>query len=68
MYLKGTQHLNIVFDGSMQSRDTSGFFSYPKPDANIFVDVDHAGNKDDRRSVIGYVFMLGGAPISWQSR
>ena len=47
MYLKGTQHLNIVFDGSMQSRDTSGFFSHPKPDANIFVDADHAGNKDD---------------------
>ena len=68
MYLKGTQHFNIVFDVSLQSRDTSDFFSYPKPDANIFVDADHAGNKDDRRSVTGYVFMLAGAPISWQSR
>ena len=33
--LKGTLHLNMVFDGSMQSRDTSGFFSYPKPDEYI---------------------------------
>ena len=67
-YLKGTQNVGIVFDGSVTPKGTSGYFSYPKADAEVFVDADHGTNKDDRRSVTGYVFMLAGAPISWQSR
>ena len=67
-YLKGSQDKGIVFTGDVTGKDTSGYFSYPKADANIFVDADHAGHKDDRRSVTGYVFMLSGGPISWQSR
>ena len=66
-YLKGTQTKAIVFDGSVTNQDTQGYFSYPKTEATIFVDADHAGHKDDRRSVTGYVFMLAGGPISWQS-
>ena len=67
-YLKGSQDKGIVFTGNVSEKDTSGYFSYPKADANIFVDADHAGHKDDRRSVTGYVFMLADGPISWQSR
>ena len=66
-YLKGSQDKGIVFTWDVTGKDTSGYFSYPKADANIFVDADHAGHKDDRRSVTGYVFMLSGGPISWQS-
>ena len=67
-YLKGSIDKGIVFTGNVSEKDTSGYFSYPKADANIFVDADHAGHKDDRRSVTGYVFMLADGPISWQSR
>ena len=67
-YLKGSLDKGIVFTSNVTAKDTSGYFSYPKADANIFVDADHAGHKDDRRSVTGYVFMLAGGPISWQSR
>ena len=67
-YLRGTQNVGIVFDGSVTPKGTCGYFSYPKANAEVFVDADHGTNKDDRRSVTGYVFMLAGAPISWQSR
>jgi hypothetical protein len=33
-----------------------------------FVDADHAGSHDDRKSVSGYVLMLNGGAISWSSR
>ena len=46
----------------------SGENSYPKADARVFVDADHAANKDDRRSVTGYAFLLAGGPVSWQSK
>ena len=33
-----------------------------------FVDSDYARCIDSRRSVTGFIFMLAGAPLSWQSR
>ena len=33
-----------------------------------YVDADHAGCRDDRKSVGGYVLMLNGGAISWSSR
>jgi hypothetical protein len=33
-----------------------------------YVDADHAGNPDDRKSVGGYVLMLNGGAISWSSK
>eukprot|EP00961_Rhodomonas_salina_P024877 335118-Rhodomonas_salina.1 len=33
----------------------------------VFADADHAGDPEGRRSVTGYVVMLNGAAISWQS-
>jgi hypothetical protein len=67
-YLKGSVNLGIVYDGNTTSKDTQGYFSYPKANAQVFVDADHASDKDDRRSVTGYVFMLASGPVSWQSR
>jgi hypothetical protein len=33
-----------------------------------FTDSDHAGEKDERRSTSGYVFLCAGAAISWFSK
>ena len=35
---------------------------------DIYVDADYAADTDSRRSVTGHLFMLAGAPYSWQSR
>ncbi|KAK8918322.1 hypothetical protein KSP39_PZI021772 [Platanthera zijinensis] len=32
-----------------------------------FVDSDYAGDLDRRRSTSGYIFLLGGGPISWKA-
>ena len=32
-----------------------------------YVDSDYAGNIDDRRSTIGYVFTQSGGPVCWRS-
>ena len=55
-YLVGTVSLGLQFDGS-QSIELTGFS-----------DADWAGDIDTRRSTTGYVFNIGGAPISWSSR
>ena len=54
LYLKGTTDLCLHF-----GRNSSGVFGY--------VDSDHAKDIDNRRSVTGYVFPLGGCAISWRA-
>jgi hypothetical protein len=58
-YLKATSNVGLTYS------------KQPKELANRlygFVDADHASDSDDRKSVGGYVLMLGGAAISWSSR
>jgi hypothetical protein len=57
-YIKGTMDYGIVFN---------------KPDKKDieligYTDSNWCGDKDDRKSTAGYVFLYGGAPISWCSR
>lgn len=33
-----------------------------------FSDADFAANPDNRKSVSGHVYMLGGGPIAWHSK
>lgn len=33
-----------------------------------YTNFDFSGDQDDRKSNAGYIFMIGGAPISWSSR
>ena len=40
----------------------------PRVQPDFYVDADYANDPDSRRSITGYVFVLAGAPISWQSR
>jgi hypothetical protein len=68
VYLRGSQNKSIVFESDENSATTRGYYSYPKANAQFYVDADHATNKDDRRSVTGYTFVLAGGPVSWQSK
>jgi len=51
-YLKGTTDLSITFARQKGDVSTTGY-----------VDVDYAGDLDDKRSTTGYVFTLAGGPI-----
>jgi hypothetical protein len=72
-YLNGTKHLGIYYRPlSKGPKFPTGYVSsYNVSVTNLsvdgFVDADFANNLDDRRSITGYVFMMAGAPISWQS-
>jgi transposase InsO family protein len=56
-YLKGTQHYELTYSG----RD-------PRSSLMCYCDSDWAGNVDDRKSITGYTFLIGGGAVSWQSR
>lgn len=55
-YLKGTKDLCLHY------RPTAHF----RPEC--YVDADYGNNLVDRRSFTGFVYMMGGAPISWEAR
>ena len=54
-YLRGTKNQALCFRGSNIALQG-------------YVDVDMAGDKDNRRSTTGYVFTVGGTIVSWVSK
>lgn len=56
-YLKGTKDLGLKFGLCASEATIKGY-----------ADADWASDKDTRRSVTGYLFMHGGAAISWSSK
>jgi hypothetical protein len=58
-YLSGTRNYGIVYGGDLRDdRVVSVGYS----------DADYAANPDDRKSISGYAFMLGGATYTWSSK
>jgi transposase InsO family protein len=57
-YVKGTTDRVLTYTGTNDSQ----------PRLTGYSDADYANCKDDRLSITGYAFMLGGAAISWSSR
>ena len=55
-YLRNTISMGLTFRGSENPPVLTGFS-----------DSDYAGCVDSRKSTTGYVFFLGGAPVSWTS-
>jgi hypothetical protein len=55
-YIAGSADAGLVFSGS-SSLELEGY-----------CDADYAGDPDTRRSTTGYVFLAGGAAISWTSK
>lgn len=57
-YLRGSKNLGLLFQGNAAcGTNPVGY-----------CDVDWAGRRLDRKSTSGYVFLLGGAAISWKSK
>jgi hypothetical protein len=59
-YLKGTRKQTISYSGRL--------FKGDKVKITAYADSDWAMDKDDRKSTSGYVVMMAGGPVSWQSR
>ena len=49
------------------STDVSFHFGRTRGGVAGYVDYDFAGNLDKRRSLVGYVFTIGGCAISWKA-
>ena len=68
-HLQAAKHILRYLKGSREEKLT---YRRQTPEmANVlygYVDADHAGCTDDRKSVGGYVLMLNGGAISWSSR
>ena len=58
-YVKGTLGCGILFPASDMGKSC---------ELLGYTDSNWCGDKDDRKSTAGYVFMFGGAPISWCSK
>ena len=78
-YLAGTMDYGIKYSAASlkafgKSMMPQGYFDSRCPDEvaeqtlNVYVDADFANALDDRHSVTGYLFLMAGGPISWQSR
>ncbi len=63
-YLKGTSNHGITYG------PTTGQSPYNSPEIKLagYCDSDYAGDVDTRRSTTGYVFMVNGGAVSWQSK
>lgn len=64
-YLKGTIHLGLVYGSYPQSNIPAapslfGLIRYG--------DSSYAGDREDRKSVMGYCYFLNGAAVSWCSK
>jgi hypothetical protein len=59
-YLKGTINHALQYTGKLKPNE--------KVNITVYSDSDWAEDKDDRKSISGFVVKLAGGPISWQSK
>jgi hypothetical protein len=59
-YVAGSASVGIKFGSTGSRKGSTGLVGY--------YDSDFAGDLDSRRSMTGYVFLLNGGVVSWNSR
>jgi hypothetical protein len=70
-YLQGSKSLKLVMDGKREivnSSNKHNSSTLPEPILTAYSDSDFAGDRDDRKSMSGYVIKLNNCPIYWLSR
>ena len=55
-YLQGSDGLGIAYSGNGEIQLMG------------YSDADWGSNKDDRKSISGYTFLIGGSPVAWSSK
>jgi transposase InsO family protein len=65
-YLCGSAHYKLTYGPAPSLTPESSILRLPTLQG--YCDSDWGADRDDRRSVTGYVFMLGGGAVSWQSK
>jgi hypothetical protein len=67
----GIEHWKMVKKVLCYVQDTKDFMLTYRRSESLeikgYSDADYAGDKDDRKSITGYVFTLAGGAISWRS-
>lgn len=58
-YLAGTKTLGLLFGRSSSNNDAS---------ISAYADADWGSDPSDRKSITGWIAMLGGDPVSWASK
>jgi hypothetical protein len=64
---KAAKHLLRYLQGSRSYSLHYGHFDSPTPLFKAFTDSDW-GQSDSRKSICGYVILMGGGPIAWSSK
>ena len=63
-YLKGTTTLGLKYGPNVEQHKAS----YGGLDLVGYADSDYIGDTESRRSMMGYVYCLNGAAVSWSSK
>ena len=58
-YLQGTKDLGLTYGGAL---------SWPEQILTAYTDADYGSNPNDRRSISGSTYIIGGATIGWMSK
>ena len=66
-YVSGTSTMGLCYNGSMDGK-LIGHRNLDRKDLFGYTDSDWAGDVSDRKSTSSYMFMMGGAPVSWCSK
>jgi transposase InsO family protein len=67
-YLQKTKTLGITYRGDKESQVPKLYGMIGIPSLKGYMDADWAADLNNRRSTTGYVFLMGGAAISWASK
>ena len=63
---EAVKHILRYLKGTMDAQLTFGLTTSTKVEGYTYS--DYAGNTDNRKSTLGYLFTYGGGTISWRSK